>query len=114
MRRAQLTCLVMIALAGCSNVGSAPQLPIIPELRTGIAPVLPDTSGWGIHVLSLLRAPNGTVWVGTYGSGIYELPPRKNEWVHHPATGDSTGITWGFINTINYRIGRKDESTWEL
>ena len=30
-------------------------------------PQIPDSSGWGVHVLTLARAPDGAIWVGTYG-----------------------------------------------
>ncbi|MBI4410150.1 MAG: hypothetical protein HY561_10610 [Gemmatimonadetes bacterium] len=33
-------------------------------------PPLPDPSGWGTHVLVEARAPDGAVWVGSYGAGI--------------------------------------------
>jgi len=37
-------------------------------------PPLPDSTGWGVHVLTAVRDPGGTLWVGTYGQGIYRLP----------------------------------------
>src|SRR5207245_158885 len=32
-------------------------------------PPLPDTTGFGVHVLALARAPDGAVWVGLSGDG---------------------------------------------
>src|SRR2546428_193225 len=43
-------------------------------------PPLPDTTGFGVHVLALARAPDGAVWVGTYGQGIYVLRPGAGTW----------------------------------
>jgi murein DD-endopeptidase MepM/ murein hydrolase activator NlpD len=97
-----------LALTAC--VGTAPPTPIVPELRIGLAPVLPDTSGWGVHVLALRRAPDGAVWVGTYGAGLFVLPPRKEEWEHHPPTSDSTGVSSGFVNSI--AIERDSLTVW--
>lgn len=28
-------------------------------------PPLPDSSGWGVHVLAIDRAPDSSIWVGT-------------------------------------------------
>ena len=36
-------------------------------------PPLPDSSGWGVHVLAIARAPDSAIWVGTYGQGIFVL-----------------------------------------
>ena len=36
-------------------------------------PPLPDSSGWGVHVLAIDRAPDSSIWVGTYGQGIFVL-----------------------------------------
>jgi len=43
-------------------------------------PPLPDSSGWGVHVLTLARGSDGAVWVGTYGDGIYVLRPGAQAW----------------------------------
>src|SRR2546426_3218634 len=50
-------------------------------------PPLPDTTGFGVHVLALARAPDGAVWVGTYGQGIYVLRPgaaSASTWTPRP------------------------------
>ena len=57
--------LVFAALVAMSPVHAAAQ---------GAFPPLPDSSGWGVHVLAAARDPAGTLWVGTYGKGIYRLP----------------------------------------
>ncbi len=50
----------------------------------GAAPVpppsLPDTSGWGVHILALGRARDGAIWAGTYGDGIWVLRPGAAAW----------------------------------
>ncbi|TFG44618.1 MAG: hypothetical protein E4H41_07295, partial [Gemmatimonadales bacterium] len=43
-------------------------------------PPLPDTTGWGVHVLTLVRDPAGGIWAGTYGRGIYVLPAGGVAW----------------------------------
>src|SRR4051812_27188571 len=40
----------------------------------GGIPPLPDSTGWGVHVLAVARDAQGSIWVGTYGQGIYRLP----------------------------------------
>src|SRR4051812_32751073 len=54
-------------------------------------PQLPDTTGWGVHVLALKRAPNGTLWAGTYAEGIYALQgDSTRRWKHYTTVrGDS-------------------------
>src|SRR6266550_1204768 len=43
-------------------------------------PPLPDTTGFGVHVLALGRAPDDAVWVGTYGQGIFVLRRGAGSW----------------------------------
>ncbi len=43
-------------------------------------PPLPDSTGWGVHILALGRAPDGAIWAGTYGDGIYALKPGAAAW----------------------------------
>ena len=66
----------------------------------GPAP-LPDPTGWGTHVLAVEVAPDGALWVGTYGQGIYvsrELlarrAPRMVGWlsVEHPFSFDNRRV----------------------
>ena len=91
-------------------VGTPPPVPEVPDLRVGLAPALPDTSGWGVHVLALRRAPDGAIWVGTYGAGIFVLPARREEWEQHPPTADSAGISSGFVNSI--AVERDSVTVW--
>jgi len=53
-------------------------------------PPLPDSIGWGVHVLALGRGPDGAVWVGTYGDGIYVLRRGAQAWER--ARGESAPV----------------------
>lgn len=65
-------------------------------------PPLPDTTGWGVHVLAVARDAQGTIWVGTYGQGILRLPVGAQAWVaiRHDTTGHS--ISWDFVQAIAF------------
>src|SRR3954471_930771 len=54
-------------------------------------PPLPDSTGWGVHVLAVARDAQGTIWVGTYGQGIYRLPLGATAWqpIRHDTTATS-------------------------
>ena len=57
-------------------------------------PPLPQADGHKAHVLSLARAPDGAIWVGTYGRGIYVLPQGARTWRHMQDDTTSTSISW--------------------
>lgn len=66
---------------------------------------LPDSTGWGAHVLAAAVAPDGAVWIGTYGQGIL---------VSRDGTGDDweslmddaeSGISWGFVHAFAFAPG---------
>src|SRR5438552_18720810 len=62
--------LVAMILIGAPDPSGAQQLP-----------PLPDTSGFGVHVLALARAPDNALWVGTYGQEIGRASCREGgEW----------------------------------
>lgn len=65
-------------------------------------PPLPDSSGWGVHVLAVARDPRGAMWVGTYGQGIYRLPAGATQWeaIRHDSTDSS--ISMDFIQAIAF------------
>jgi murein DD-endopeptidase MepM/ murein hydrolase activator NlpD len=66
---------------------------------------LPDPTGWGTHVLTLEVAPDGAIWVGTYGQGIYvSRDGTGGEWTHL-SSGDSAGISWDFVNAFAFAEG---------
>jgi murein DD-endopeptidase MepM/ murein hydrolase activator NlpD len=65
-------------------------------------PQLPDTTGWGVHVLALERASSGMLWAGSYAEGLFALGADSvRRWTQFlPVRGDSTSIGSKFINSI--------------
>ena len=59
---------------------------------------LPDSTGWGVHVLTTERAPDGSIWVGTYGRGIYRLRPGSSAWEHIRTDSLPGSISWDFVH----------------
>jgi len=73
-RRASLVPVLAAALSLAAPARGAAQ--------GGQLPPLPDSTGWGVHILALGRGPDGAVWVGTYGEGIFVLRPGARAWEH--------------------------------
>jgi hypothetical protein len=77
-------------------------------------PPLPDSTGWGVPVLAVARDAQGTIWVGTYGRGIYRLPAGDSVWQsirHDTTSADTTGrrdstmsnsISWDFVHAFGF------------
>jgi murein DD-endopeptidase MepM/ murein hydrolase activator NlpD len=70
-------------------------------------PPLPDSTGWGMHVLAVARDAQGAIWVGSYGQGIYRLPAGAEAWEsirHDTTTADSinTSISWNFVHAFGF------------
>lgn len=67
-------------------------------------PPLPDSAGWGVHVLALARAPDSAIWVGTYGQGIFVLRPHASAWERIAHSDDSTAhsISWDFVHAFAF------------
>jgi murein DD-endopeptidase MepM/ murein hydrolase activator NlpD len=77
-------------------------------------PPLPDTTGWGVHVLAVGRDAQGTIWVGTYGQGIFRLPVGAETWQqlrHDTTSADTAGrrdstmsnsISWDFVHAFGF------------
>jgi murein DD-endopeptidase MepM/ murein hydrolase activator NlpD len=67
-------------------------------------PQLPDSSGWGVHVLSVARAPDSALWVGTYGRGIYVLRKGAQSWEQIRSSDDTAahGISWDFVHAFGF------------
>ncbi|MEK7668678.1 MAG: two-component regulator propeller domain-containing protein, partial [Gemmatimonadota bacterium] len=78
--------LILAGLAGTLLLAAAP---VAAFAQAPHLPPLPDPTGWGVHILALARAPDGTIWVGTYGDGIYVYRPGAEEWDH--IASDTTG-----------------------
>ncbi len=68
-------------------------------------PPLPDPSGWGTHVLALARGPDGSIWAGTYGQGIYVLRPGAAAWENLRSARDTAarGISWNFVHAFAFQ-----------
>jgi murein DD-endopeptidase MepM/ murein hydrolase activator NlpD len=83
--------LLLLGLAAAAPLGG--QAPV---------PPLPDSTGWGVHVLTAARDGGGALWVGTYGRGIYRLPPGGSAW--EPIRRDSSGtsISWDFVQALAF------------
>jgi hypothetical protein len=105
---AALTAAVLLVAAGC---GTAPPSPQDTRERTQLGPPpLPDTAGWGIHVLVLAQGPNGSSWAGTAGHGMFVLRPRSAEWQQIAPADTGASISWGHVNSIAF--GRDTLTVW--
>src|SRR5205823_4590508 len=78
-------------------------LPVLLALASGLAaqalPPLPDTSGFGVHVLAIARARDKSVWVGSYGAGVFVLRPGAASWAQLRQSSDTSArsISWDFV-----------------
>lgn len=73
-------------------------MPVIPE-----PPPFPDSAPLGTPVLAAARAPDTSLWVGTYGAGIYVARLRAKTWEHMLSRDkDSTSIAFGPINAFGF------------
>lgn len=72
-------------------------------------PQLPDSTGWGVHVLALARAPDSAIWAGTYGQGIFVLRPHAKAWERIAESDDTSkhSISWDFVHA--FAFGPKGE-----
>jgi murein DD-endopeptidase MepM/ murein hydrolase activator NlpD len=90
-------------------------------------PALPDSTGFGIHVLTVARDPRGGLWVGTYGQGIYRLRPGATTWERIRSDTSGTSISWDFVHAFafdqrggiwygtvgnGWGVSRDDGATW--
>lgn len=78
-------------------------------MTTGIAlaqepdgPTLPDPTGWGTHVLAVETAPDGAVWVGTYGLGIFVSRDGTGRRWDRLTSDDPDGISWDFVHAFAF------------
>lgn len=72
--------------------------------RAQSLPPLPDTTGFGVHVLAIARAPDNAVWVGTYGQGIFVLRPGAGAWeqLQHSADTAAHSISFDFVHAFGF------------
>lgn len=64
--------------------------------------MLPDSSGWGVQVLTDVMAPDGARWVGTYAEGIFVLRPGAKAWDRIRTDTTDTSISMDFIHAIAF------------
>jgi murein DD-endopeptidase MepM/ murein hydrolase activator NlpD len=76
-----------------------PFLPFLPSLP--FLPWLPSLPG-SPHILALARAPDSSLWAGTYGEGIYVLRPGTSTWANIRPDTTATSISWGFVHAFAF------------
>jgi len=89
-----LACLVLATAPLAAQARRAPRPPPIPAL--------PDSSGWGVHVLAIARDPAGGLWAGTYGQGIFRLRPGSPTWEQIRHDSSATSISWDFVHAFAF------------
>lgn len=104
MKQATRLLVAALLLAGC---GTAPEpRSVAPVLPTGLPPVLPDSSGFGTHVLAIAVRNLNEMWVGTYGKGVYVMRPRARDWERIATrANDTTAISFNFVNSLGFGRG---------
>ncbi len=67
-------------------------------------PPLPDSTGWGVHVLALARGLDSAIWVGTYGQGIFVLRTAATTWERIRSSSDTAAhsISWDFVHAFAF------------
>lgn len=65
-------------------------------------PPLPDSTGWGVHVLAVARDPWGSLWVGTYGQGVFRLRPGAPTWERIRRDTSATSLSWDFVHAFAF------------
>jgi murein DD-endopeptidase MepM/ murein hydrolase activator NlpD len=68
----------------------------------GELPALPDSAGWGVHVLAAARDPGGALWLGTYGKGIYRLSPGATSWEVTRSDTTPGALSWDFVQAFGF------------
>ena len=75
-----------------------PYFSFIPE-----PPPFPDSTLLGTPVLVANRGLDTALWVGTYGRGLLVARPKAKSWEQiQSKAGDSTAISWNFVNAIGF------------
>ncbi len=65
-------------------------------------PALPDSTGWGVHVLAVERDAQGGLWVGSYGQGIFRLQVGATTWEQLRHDSTETSISFDFVNALAF------------
>ncbi|HYK81675.1 MAG TPA: peptidoglycan DD-metalloendopeptidase family protein [Gemmatimonadales bacterium] len=90
---------------GAGAGAAAALLALAPHLAAQQSfPPVPDTTGFGVHVLALARAPDQTLWLGSYGRGIFVLRPGRGGWEQLRASPDSgaRAISFDFVHAFGF------------
>jgi murein DD-endopeptidase MepM/ murein hydrolase activator NlpD len=94
----------IVATTLSAQVNAPPRAPrgAAHEPPPKLAP-LPDSTGFGVPVLSVAKAPDGALWVGTYGRGIYVLKQGDSTWTHIARDRDNDkSISFDFIHAFAF------------
>ena len=67
-------------------------------------PPLPDSAGWGVHVLTAARDPGGSIWLGTYGHGLLRLAPGAREWKVLRHDSSASSISWDYVQAVAFGL----------
>jgi len=67
-----------------------------------VLPPLPDSAGWGIHVLAATRDPGGSIWLGTYGHGLLRLAPGARAWKTLQHDSSATSLSWDYVQAVAF------------
>src|SRR5256885_1525617 len=84
------------------------RLPVLLALASRLAaqprPPLPATTGFGVHVLAVARAPDKAIWVGSYGAGVFVLRPGAASWeqLRHASDTSARSISWDFVHAFGF------------
>src|SRR6478736_4617764 len=96
----------VVAFPLAAQVNAPPRQPRASTTQREAPPAivpLPDTAGFGVPVLAIARSPfDSSLWVGTYGRGIYTLRPGDSTWTHLTSDDDGDPISFDFIHAIAF------------
>lgn len=55
-------------------------------------------------MLAVARGPDSSIWVGTYGEGIFVLRPKAASWEHIVSSSDTAkhAISWDFVHAFGF------------
>jgi murein DD-endopeptidase MepM/ murein hydrolase activator NlpD len=104
----RIACRALVALllpaALAAQVNAPPRAPrAVPREVPPTLPTLPDSTGFGVPVLAVSRAPDGALWVGTYGRGIYVLKAGDSSWTHIARErGNDESISFDFVHAFAF------------